>query len=186
VQRKSAVATGRNALDAARTVLATAREKQLSFLAASIAYYMLVSLFPARAAGARRRHDAGRGPLCRAGRRHARCRPHRRRRGRRPGRTRRSGAGAARRCSASRSSCGAGCGCSAAWTWRSRSSTATAGVTASPTSPDALVALAGIGVAVVAVVAVTALVARSGVEVAGLPRRSPSWRRSPRRFSRCS
>jgi len=52
---------------------------------------MLVSLFPARAAGARRRHDAGRGPLCRAGRRHARCRPHRRRRGRRPGRTRRFG-----------------------------------------------------------------------------------------------
>ena len=46
MQRKSAVATGRNALDAARTVLATAREKQLSFLAASIAYYMLVSLFP--------------------------------------------------------------------------------------------------------------------------------------------
>jgi len=46
VNRKSAVETGRDALGAARTVLATAREKQLSFLAASIAYYMLVSLFP--------------------------------------------------------------------------------------------------------------------------------------------
>lgn len=46
MQRTWTVATAGTALTTARTVLATAREKQLSFLAASIAYYMLVSLLP--------------------------------------------------------------------------------------------------------------------------------------------
>lgn len=46
MQTKTVVATGRRVARTTRTVLATAQEKQLSVLAASIACYMLVSLFP--------------------------------------------------------------------------------------------------------------------------------------------